>query len=141
LYNITSITALLCAIIFFAYPSAGFNNLLMEFENIYSITTHSLLLVTSISMITLKFTDFRYKDMWKDMICLAVIFIYACFEMWVLKIADNPLYFLPMADNEIQEILGVGNMLYVVIYTMFVAIFINAFYLIQDRHNAFKKRK
>jgi len=140
LYNMTSITALLCAIIFFAYPSAGFNNVLMEFENIYSITTHSLLLVTSISLITLKFTDFRYKDMWKDLICLAVIFIYACIEIWLLQISDNPLYFLPMADNEVQEILGVGNALYVIIYILFVAVFINIFYLINDRHNVFKKR-
>jgi len=140
LYNVASFTALLCAIIYFAYPGAGFNNTLMEFENIYSIATHSLLLVTSISMITLKFTDFRYKDFWKDMICLAVIFVYACIEIWILKISDNPLYFLP-GDNDIQDIIGVGNRLYVVIYIAFVTLFINLFYIINDRKNVFKKRK
>ena len=140
LYNITSITAFLCALIFFAYPSAGFNNQFIEFENLYSIASHALLLISSISFITLKFTDFRYKDMWKDLICLAVIFAYACFEMFVLKIADNPLYFLPMADNEIQNILGVDNASYVLIYFFFVAIFVNIFYFIQDRKRIFKKR-
>ena len=140
LYNVASFTALLCAIIYFAYPGAGFNNTLMEFENIYSIATHSLILIGSISLITLKFTDFRYKDFWKDMICLAVIFVYACIEIWILKISDNPLYFLP-GDNDIQDIIGVGNTLFVIIYIAFVTLFINLFYLINDRKNVFKKRK
>ena len=42
IYNASSIMALICALIFFAYPSAGFNNLyIYEFENLYSICTHS----------------------------------------------------------------------------------------------------
>jgi len=142
LFNTASIMALLCALIFFAYPSAGFNNVyIYEFENLYSIITHSMLLITSISLITLKFTDFKYKDMWKDLICLAVIFVYAILEIYVLKIADNPLYFLPIEGNEVQEILGVGNALYVAIYTLFLIVFVNIFYLINDRKNVFKKRK
>ncbi len=139
-YNTASITALLCAIIFFAYPSAGFNNKLIEFENLYSIVSHAMLLVGSISMITLKFTDFKYKTFWKDIICLLVIFAYALIEIYVLKIADNPLYFLPIKGNEVQEILGVGNTLYVVIYTVFLIVFVNIFYLINDRKNVFRKR-
>ena len=142
LFNIASIMALLCALIFFAYPSAGFNNLyIYEFENLYSIITHSLLLVTSISLITLKFTDFKYKNMWKDLICLAVIFVYACLEIWVLKISSDPLYFMPIEGNEVMEILGVGKALYVVIYCLFLTVFVNSFYLINDRKSVFKKRK
>ena len=140
LFNTASIMALLCAIIFFAYPSAGFNNQYIQFENLYSIGTHTLLLITSISLITLKFTDFKYKDMWKDLICLAVIFVYAILEIWVIKIADNPLYFMPIEGNEVQEILGVGNALYVVIYTIFLIVFVNVFYLINDRKTVFRKR-
>jgi len=141
LYNVASFTALLCAIIFFAYPSAGFNNTLMEFDNIYSIATHSLILIGSITLITLKFTDFKYKNFWKDLICLAVIFVYACIEIWILKISENPLYFLPMEGNEVQEILGLGSTLYIIVYWAFLALFINLFYLINDRKNVFKKRK
>ena len=141
LFNIASIMALLCAIIFFAYPSAGFNNTLMEFENIYSITTHAMLLVTSISLITLRFTDFKYKSMWKDLICLAVIFVYACLEIWVLRISSDPLYFMPIAGNEVMEILGVGGALYVIIYTLSLIVFINIFYLINDYKTVFRKRK
>ena len=137
-YNFASITALLCAIIYFAYPGAGFNDKYFLFENVYSITTHSMLLVTSISLITLKFTDFKYKGMWKELICLAVVYLYALLEMYVLKIATDPLYFMP--GNDIQEILGVGNALYVVIYFVFMIIYVNIFYLINDRKNVFKKR-
>lgn len=139
LYNVSSIMALLCAVIFFAYPGAGFNNVLMEFENIYSITTHSLLLVTSISLITLKFTDFRYKNFWKELICFAVVFVYAFIEIWVLKIESDPMYFMPGGD--IQDILSVGYAVYLILYILFVTIFVNAFYLINDRKNVFKKRK
>ena len=77
-YNITSITSLLCAVIFFAYPGAGFNDVYILFENVYSISTHALLLITSITMITLKAVDFKYvrekESMIYEMITLAGIF-------------------------------------------------------------------
>ena len=82
LYNFASMTALLCALVFFAYPGAGFNNQYILFENLYSIVTHSLLLVTSISLITLKFTKFEYKNIWKEGICLAVILAYVFLEIY-----------------------------------------------------------
>ena len=40
-YNIASITSLLCAIIFFAYPGVGFNNKYILFENLYSFCHRS----------------------------------------------------------------------------------------------------
>ena len=139
LYNISSIMALLCAIIFFAYPGVGFNSLyIYEFENIYSIFTHSLLLVTSITLITLKFTDFKYKSMWKELICLGVIFLYAALEI-LFKIEPDPLYFMPGGD--IQDIFGFGYAAYLVVYLVFLTIFVNLFYLINDRKSVFKKRK
>lgn len=138
-YNFASITALLCALIYFAYPSAGFNDKYIVFENVYSITTHSLLLVTSITLITLNFTKFEYKDMWKELICLAVVYVYAILEIFVLKIESDPLYFMP--GNEIQNIFGVGWGAYLVIYISFVILYFNVFYLIDDRKNVFIKRK
>ena len=129
-YNFASVTSLLCALIFFAYPSAGFNNQYIEYENLYSIATHSLLLVTSITLITLKFTDFRYKTIWKELICLGVIFVYSLLEIYVLKISDDPLYYLP--GNEAHEILSVSYPIYLVLYIVFIIVYINAFYLITD---------
>ena len=42
LYNFASMCALLCAIIFFAYPDAGFNNEIMEFENVTDVNESQL---------------------------------------------------------------------------------------------------
>lgn len=131
MFNFASFSALLCAVIYFAYPGAGFNNKYFLFENIYSISTHALLLITSISLITLKFTDFRFKNIWKDLICLAVIFVYACLEIWVLGTNDDPLYFMP--GNDIQDILGLPYGAFLPIYIVFMAIWICSFYLINDR--------
>ena len=137
LYNTASFTALLCSIIFFAYPGAGFNSEYMLFENIYSIATHALLLITSITFITLKFTNFEYKTIWKDLICLGVIFLYAFYEIWVLGISDDPLYFMP--DNDVQNILGLEYPAFLIIYIVFMFIYVNLFYLINDRKNVYEK--
>lgn len=142
LYNFASYSALLCALIFFAYPSVGFNNKYILFENLYSIATHSLLLVTSISLITLRFTQFEYKTIWKDLLCLLVVLIYTFIEIYVLKIESDPMYFMP--NNEVQEILGVSFPIYLVIYIAFMVVYINLFYLIDDRKSVksvFRKQK
>jgi len=135
LYNITSICSLLCAIIFFAYPSVGFNDKYILFENVYSIGTHSLLLITSISLITLKFTDFKYysasvrNSVIKELICMAIIYVYGFIEIFVIKIEKDPLYFMP--DGEVQAFLGVEYSMYLVIYIVFLIVWFNSFYLIQ----------
>ena len=53
----------------------------------------------------------------------------------MLKIATDPLYFMPGGD--IQDILGVGYALYLPIYLAFVALYVNLFYLFSIR----RKRK
>lgn len=137
LYNFASMTALLCSLIFFAYPSVGFNNKYILFENLYSIATHSLLLITSITLITLKFTKFEYKTIWKEGICFAVILAYVFLEIYGLKIESDPMYFMP--GNDVMEILGLGYSAYLVVYILFIAIYFNIFYLIDDRKFVFKK--
>ena len=137
MYNTASFTALLCAIIYFAYPGAGFNSEYMLFENVYSIATHALLLVTSITFITLKFTKFEYKTMWKDLIVLAVIFLYAFYEIWILGISDDPLYFMP--NNDVQNIIGLDYVPFLIIYIVFMAVYVNLFYLINDRENVYAR--
>ena len=139
LYNFASMTALLCALIFFAYPGVGFNNQYILFENLYSIATHSLLLVASITLITLKFTKFEYKTIWKEGICLAVILAYVFLEIYGLKIESDPMYFMP--GNDVMEILGVNYPVYLVIYIVYIIIYFNIFYLIDDRKNVFQRRK
>ena len=90
--------------------------------------SHSLLLITSITLITLKFTDFNYKTIWKELILIAAVYIYAFIEIYLLEIATDPLYFMP--NNDVQDVLGMGYGLYMVTYILFIAIFTSSFYII-----------
>ncbi len=144
-YNIASMNAIICVIIFFAYPSAGFNNEIMQFENVYSISTHALLFISAISMITMGLTEFKYiRTKWYnsaiwELVTILLVFGYAFLQIFVLKIQDNadPLYFMPTGAlgyypaNEVQAILGVSNALYLVLYIGFLVFYFNLFFLIQ----------
>ena len=134
LYNYASITGLLCAIVFFAYPSAGFNNQYILFENVYSIATHSLLLIVSILFMTLKFTDFNNSKTILPVI-LSYIFTvgYAFLQIYVLKIESDPLYFMP--GNEIFNIVGFEYHWYLIIYVLFICSFTSIFYIIGKKEN------
>ena len=135
-YNFASISALLCALIFFACPGVGFNNKYILFDNLYSIATHALLLVMSISLITLKFTDFRYKGIWKEAICFAATFLWSAMTI-SLGFERDPMYFMPNGDIQ-AGIFGIPYGVYMVIYVVFLLLFINTFYLINDRKNVKK---
>ena len=131
-YNFASLSALLCSVIFFAYPGVGYNNQYLLFSNWYSILTHALLLTMSITLMVLKITDFRYKDIWKLAICFALTFAYGFLQIFVLKTQTDPMYFMPHGD--IQEgILGISYGLYLTLYIALLVIYINAFHLIHDK--------
>ncbi|MGN1207962.1 MAG: hypothetical protein ACI4TI_00640 [Christensenellales bacterium] len=126
-YNFASITSFLCALIFFAYPGVGFNNQYILFENLYSIATHSLLLITSLVLITLKFIDFNYKTCYKEFLCYVFTLGYSLIEIFVLKIEDDPMYFMP--NNDVMEVLGISYPIYLLIYVAFLLFYFNLFYL------------
>lgn len=143
-YNIASMNAIICVIIFFAYPTAGFNNEFMQFENVYSIATHALLLVGSVSMITMGLTDFKYtRTKWynsalRELVAIVCVLGYALLQVFVLKIQHNadPMYFMPTGSmegyvNEVQAIVGLSGPLYVVLYSLFLAFYFNLFFLIR----------
>ena len=138
-YNFASVISIVCAVIFFAYPGAGFNNEYILFENLYSIATHATFLVLAISFITLKFADFKWKSSWKELICLAGLALYVFLEISVLKIEHDPFYFMP--GNEVMKILGMPYPLFLPLYIVFILAYFSAFYLIGDRKNIFKKKK
>lgn len=128
LYNITVILGMISAVIFFAYPGVGFNHSILLFENIYSIVTHAVILSACVCFITYGFAKFEYENIWKDGICFLCVALYVVIEMFVLKIEPDPFYF--MAGNDVEEILGMAHNLYVVLYVIFMAVYINAYYLI-----------
>ena len=137
MYNFASIIGVLCGVIFFIYPGAGYNNRYILFENVYSIVTHMLFTTASICFITYKFTDFRYKNIWKELICFAVLAVYVLLEI-VFKVELDPFYFMP--NNDVQDIVGLSYPLFITLYSIFIVIYLNLYYLIQDRKTIFKKK-
>lgn len=127
-YNVTSIVGMISAVIFFAYPGVGFNHTILLFENIYSIVTHAIILSACVCFITYGLAKFEYENIWKDGIMLLCIAIYVVLEMFVLKIEFDPFYF--RMGNDVEEILGIAHNLYVILYVAFMAVYINAYYLI-----------
>ena len=131
-YNYASLSSLLCSVVFFCYPGVGFNNEYIMFSNLYSIVTHALLLTTSITLITCRFTEFKYNNIHKLAICFALTFVYGILEIYVLKTEKDPMYFMPGGDIQ-ANILNISWGLYITLYILIFLIFVNAFYLIQDR--------
>lgn len=138
-YNFSSIVGIICGIIFFAYPGAGYNNKFILFENLYSIVSHTLFFTASICFITYKFTDFKYKKMWKELICLFVLIVYSFLEIYVLKIEFDPFYFMP--NNDVQEIVGMNYNLYLPCYIIFMLIYFNIFYFIPYIKNRINRKR
>lgn len=131
-YNFASLSGLLCSVIFFAYPGVGYNNQYILFENLYSIVTHALLLTMSITLIVLKYTDFRYKEIGKLTICFALTFVYGLLQIYVLKTQTDPMYFMP--DGDIQAgILNISYGLYLFLYILLLVVYVNTFHIIQDK--------
>ena len=134
-YNFTASNGIVCALVFFAYPAVGFNHSVILFENLYSIATHSLLLTGAVLYITLRFTSFRYysgsifTSALRELLLLASVIAYAFIEIYVLKIEPDPLYFLK--GNDVQDFLGCSYPVYLIIYCGFLALYFNAFYVVE----------
>ncbi len=131
-YNFASLSALLCSLIFFAYPGVGYNNQIILFDNLYSIATHALLLTMSITLMALKFTEFKYKHMGKLALCFVLTYVYGLVEIYLLKVQTDPMYFMP--DGDIQaDILHISYGLYLTLYIALIVVYVNAFHLVEDR--------
>lgn len=133
-YNFTSIISILCAVIFFAYPGAGFLHQYVLFEDLYSIITHSLFFIGSFLIVTLGLVEFNYRKIKFELISLGVLVLYCSLEMFVLTknstgapLEADPFYVLK--NNEIQEIVGINShTLYLVLYFLFFVLYSGAFY-------------
>ena len=117
-YNFASIIGILCSVIFFAYPGAGFSNEYILFENLYSITTHTVFFIMCFCFITYGFAKFDYTKAYKEGVCLAVLMVYVFLEIVVLKIDHDPFYFMP--NNEVMKILGMEYSLFLPLFLVFI---------------------
>lgn len=131
-YNYASLSALLCSFIFFIYPGVGYNNEHLLFENWYSILTHALLLTTSITLITLKYADFKFCHLWKTGVCFALTFVYALLEIYVLKVQEDPMYFMPGGDIQ-ADILRMDYGLYLTLYILIFLLYVLVAHILGDK--------
>ena len=140
LYNLASISALLCALIFFAYPGVGFNNQYILFENLYSIATHALLLISSLTFICIGLADFKCYHLPSTYLGIVLIYLYAAVEI-KFNIEPDPLYF--RQGNDVQEILGLSYPVFLILYIIFMVFYVSLFYMIGDGKSYFNaiKRK
>ena len=102
------------------------------FENLYSIVTHALLLTMSITLMVLKVTQFRYKHMGKLVLCFGLTFAYGLLQIFVLKIQEDPMYFMPNGDIQ-ADILKISYGLYLFLYITLIVVYVNVFHMIEDR--------
>ena len=136
-YGFASMCALLCSVIYFIYPGTGFTGEYIMWSNLYSIATHALLLTTSITLITLKFAEFKFKDLWKVAIGFGITYAYGLFEELVLGLYRDPLYFMPGGDIQ-AGILGIDWGLYFALYIILIIVYICSFHLIGDKETVKK---
>ena len=124
-YNVASIVGILCGLIFFAYPGAGYNNQYILFENLYSIVTHCTFFAASICFVTYGLADFNYRDAWRDLIGIAIVVIYGFLEI-AFKIEADPLFFMP--NNEVQDVVGMSYDVFLPCYIAFIIFYICVYY-------------
>ena len=133
-YNFTSIVSILCAVIFFAYPGAGFLNKYILFENLYSIVSHSFMFMGSFLIVTLGLAKFDYRNIKNELLSLVCLVGYTVLEMFVLIKNSNgdPLEidpFLALPNNDVQDIIGIdSHALYLVLYFLFLAVYFGSYY-------------
>lgn len=139
-YNFIAITGLMNCIVFFSYPQAGFRTYI-QFENLYSIVSHVLLTVSSTLLITLKFTDFRYKrennTALGELICLACVFIYAGIQN-LTGMDKDPLFLF--TGNFVMELFKLPYIVYCISYLALLGVWCNAFYLIPILRNKYRQK-
>ena len=51
----------------------------------------------------------------------------------LIKIASDPLYFMP--NNDVQDVLGMNYGMYMAVYVLFLMLFMTSFYLVTYLYN------
>ena len=63
---------------------------------------------------------------------LALVFVYALIEIFVLKVEADPIYFMPNGDIQ-ADILRIDYGLYLFAYITLIVVYINTAYMLDDK--------
>ena len=121
-------TATICGVLvttaYLAFPAVGLNKRIVTFDAFYSIFSHSLGFVCSYLLITTKYVKFEYKHIWKTYLIVLGIITYGVISSLYL-FPGNDFVFAINNPLEFDSVVP-----YPIIYAVFIAAFVNLFYLI-----------
>lgn len=124
LLNFSTVVGLLATFAFLVYPAVGINKTYISFTCLYSITSHVTGFVVACLLINLGYVKFKFKDIWKNYLCFAIMFGYGALLDFVILPGSDYMYL----RNDPLE-LGL-NFPYHILYGAILIVYIFMFYLI-----------
>lgn len=124
LINFSAICGLLATVAFLAYPSTGFVFTYPTFTVLYSISSHMMGFVVSVLLITLGYAKFEFKDLWKMLLCFAIMLAYGALIDFVILPGENYMFLIEPP----VEILS--TIPYQIVYGVLLLAYIMLFYVI-----------
>ena len=126
LINYSVIGGIIATLAFLLYPAVGLNRVYMSFTCIYSTVSHMLGFVCCILLMTLGKASFKYKDIWKSLLCLTVMFCWGALLNFVIFPGSDYMY---MVNDPLE--LGL-NFPYQILYGAILLLYTLAYYVIYD---------
>lgn len=124
LINFSAIVGLIATVAFLLYPAVGINRTYISFTCLYSITSHVTGFVVCCLLINLGFAHFEFKDVWKTLLCFAIMFGYGALLDFVILPGENYMY---LSSDPLE--LNI-NFPYQILYTLIFVVYILMFYVI-----------
>ena len=131
LLRYSAIAGLLATFAFLAYPAVGINQKYMAFTNVYSTFSHMLGFVLCVSLMSLRYVDFRFKHIWQPYLCLIIMFTYGYLLNWHIFPGSDYMY---MRNDPLE--LGL-SFPYQYLYCGILVVYVFMFYFI----NLFTRKK
>lgn len=126
LINYSVIGGIIATLAFLLYPAVGLNRVYMSFTCIYSTVSHMLGFVCCVLLMTLGRASFKYKDIWKSLLCLTVMFCWGALLNFVIFPGSDYMY---MVNDPLE--LGL-NFPYQILYGAILLLYTLAYYVIYD---------
>ena len=133
--NFVTIAGLLSTFAFLAYPAVGINRTYISFTCLYSIVSHVTGFVVACLLINLGYAKFKFKDIWQNYLCFAIMFVWGYLLDFVILPGSDYMY---LRNDPLELNLGFP---YHFLYGAILVVYILAFYLITFIVDKIKQHK
>lgn len=123
LINYSVIGGILATTAFLAYPAVGLNRVYMSFTCIYSTFSHMLGFICCILLMTLGKANFHFKDIWKTLLCFAVMFAWGALLNFIIFPGSDYMY---MINDPLELTLPIP---YQIVYVALIIVYILIYYI------------